>query len=887
MSNEHNSVPQHPSDKKSGKAFRFLKRFIFLLFFLIIFIIGAGFLVGYFYQDEVKSYIVSELNKELNTPIIIEGKDIDFTVLKNFPLASLEFKNVKALDAVKSKKKDTLFKADNISLLFNIVDVFNKNYHIKKIIVNGAVLNIRIDKKGNDNYHFLKSSPDNDSAHFSFALEQVVLKKIQLHYKNAKTQQEADLAINKSAISGKFSDEKYSLAILSELYIDAVKADNTTFLRNKKIQVDLAFDVDNNQKLYDIKKGKFTIEDVLFEATGNIYVKDKTLLDIRIKGKELNIQSVLSLIPNKYKERINEYNSEGEFYFNGTVKGKFSDMTMPQLTADFGINNANITQTTSAISLQKVSLTGSFTNGKKCNAQTSALILKSVYAKLNNGSISGELKLEDFDNLLIDSKINASISLEELQRFVKFDTVETISGQLNLDVFLNGKWTDIHAVSAEKSTITGTVQLTDVNFKIKNNILPFTNINGNFTFDNNNLIITDFAGNIANSDFQLKGEFKNIIGFLFRKNETITIDASLNSKNIDLNELLENKEENSASQSPYKLMFSNRIDFNLNSQIAHLEFRKFEASDIKGIVKLRNRQLTVDPIVISTMNGTFSTKGIVDGSDTSKLYISCISEAKNINVTKMFTAFENFGQMTVTNKNIKGNVTAIIQLKTPVSPELAVDMDNLYANIDMTIEKGELNNIESMKSLSRFIELQELMNVRFASLKNQLEVKNKLVTIPKMEINSNAINLLASGTHSFNNDINYKIKLTLDDLLSKKAKKNKKENDEFGEVSEDERKKTNLFLSMTGTVDKPVIKYDTKEAVQQFKQNIKTEKQTVKGLLKEEFGLFKKDTALKARPKKQEQKLKIEWEENKKPNPKQEEKKELKVPKKPVDDEDF
>jgi len=887
MSNENDSVPQIPANNTPRPVLRFFKRIVFLLFFLVILITGGGFLLGHFYQDEVKNYIVSELNKELNTPIIIDGKDIDFTVLQNFPLASLEFKNAKALDAIDGTNKDTLFQIDKISLLFNIVDVFNKKYHIKKIIVNGAVINIRIDKNGNDNYHFWKSSTDSDSAHFSFALEKLLLKKIKLHYKNLKTQQQANLVINKSNISGKFSDEKYSLDVLCDIYVNAIKSDNITFFRKRNIHVQLDFDVDNTQKLYTIKKGKFSIEDILFETSGNIYAKDKTVLDMSIKGKELNIKSVLSLIPNKYKERINEYTSEGEFYFNAKIKGELSNNKKPRLTADFGINKANIRQTANNISLQQVSLKGSFTNGDKCNAQTSVLILSAVYAKLNDGSVSGELKLEDFDNLNIDSKIRTTINLEQLHHFIKFDTIESISGQLRLDVILNGKWRDIYAISAEKSTVTGTVQLTDMNLKVKNNALPFTNINGNFNFDNNNLIVYDLKGNLSNSDFQLKGEFKNIIGFLFRKNETITINASLNSKNIDLNQLLENKAENTTSKSPYKLIFSEHVDFNLNSQIEHLEFRKFEASDIKGIVKLQNRRLTVDPITISTMNGTFSAKGVVDGSDTSKLLVSCISEAKNINVTKMFTAFENFGQPTITDRNIKGIVTAVIQLKTPVSPELSIDLEKLFANIDMTIEKGELNNVESMKSLSRFIDLQELMNVRFSTLKNQFEIKNKIVSIPKMEINSNAINLLASGTHSFNNDINYKIKLTLDDLLSKKAKQNKKENEEFGEVAEDERKRTNLFLSMTGTVAHPIIKYDTKEAVLQFKQNIKTEKQTVKGLLKEEFGLFKKDTTLRATPKKQEQKLNIEWEENKKQNLKQAEKKELKAPKKPSNDEDF
>jgi hypothetical protein len=884
MSNENSSVPQPPANKPR-RVIRFLKRIFLFLLFLIVLIVGGCFIIGYYYQDDVKNYIVTQLNKELNTEIIIDGKDIDFTVLKNFPLASVEFKNVKALDATSSIKKDTLFKAQNISLLFNIVDVFNKKYRIKKIMVEDVILNIRIDKLGNDNYHFWKSSSDKNPANFSFALEKISLKKIQLQYNNDQTRQYVNLIINKSTISGKFSNEIYSLDLSGDVFSHSVKVEKTSFLRKKNIHLEFAFDVDNTQKLYVIKKGKLAVEDSKFEVIGNIRTDSEASIDAGIKGKDLDIRSVLSLIPPVYKEKIDKYRSNGEFYFNANIKGTLSGNKMPQVIANFGINNADITQTTNNISLKNVSLKGSFTNGKKCNAQTSVLTLTSVSASLSQGMISGELTVEDFNDLFIHSKIKTDIALEELQRFMKFDTIENISGALKLDVMVNGKWNDLYAVSAQKSTVTGSLQLMGMDLKIKNNKLPFTGINGNFNFDNNNLLVSDLSGNLSNSDFQMKGEFKNIIGFLLKKNETLLINALFNSENMDFNQLLEDKTSTADLQKPYKLKISEYVDFNLNCQIAHLIFRKFEATAIKGTVKMKNKKIMMDSIAISTMNGSISTSGIIDGNDSSRLMINCVSQIKNINVTKMFTAFENFGQTTVTDKNIKGIVTANIQLQTPVNDDLNIDLNNLFANIDMTIEKGELNNVASMKNLSRFIDLQELMNVRFSTLKNQFEVKNKVVTIPKMEINSNAINLSASGTHSFDNNINYKIKLTLDELLFNKAKNNKKENDDFGEVAEDDRKHTNIFLSMTGTVENPVIRYDTKEAIQQFKNNIKTEKQTVKGLLKEEFGFFKKDTTLKSPTKKPEPKFKIEWKENN--TPPKAEKKEITVPKKPVDNEDF
>jgi VCBS repeat-containing protein len=183
----------------------------------------------------------------------------------------------------------------------------------------------------------------------------------------------------------------------------------------------------------------------------------------------------------------------------------------------------------------------------------------------------------------------------------------------------------------------------------------------------------------------------------------------------------------------------------------------------------------------------------------------------------------------------------------------------------MSIEKGELLHYEPMKNLSRFVAVSELDDIKFATLQNQIEIKDQKIFIPKMNLESSAMNVTLSGTHSFNNEIDYHFKVLLSDLLFQKARKAKKENDEFGVVEDDKSGKTGLFISMTGTVDNPVIKYDKQGAKQNLKANMVEEKQTLKQILKEEFGLFKKDTALNRKDKpKEDGKFIIKWDEDEK-----------------------
>jgi hypothetical protein len=873
-----------PSPRKTPWILRFLRRLFIFVFIFILLLIGTGFVIGYFYKDEVKEYIVGQLNKQLNTQVIVDGKDIDFTVLKNFPYASVDFKHVKALDAGESKNKDTLFKAGEISMQFNIMDIFRKNYHIKKVEISDVDLRVRIDKNGNDNYHFWKESSDTGTTAFSFALEKIVLNGIRLSYKDFKSRQSIDGVIKKSALSGEFSNAEYTLSSVSDLFVNYIKTDSLTFLRKKNIHTEFDLDIDNKISAYKIKSGKLKIEGLLFEVFGSIINSEKEpIVNMGVRGKDMDIKSVLSLIPDKYKGRTNDYESSGEFYFNATIQGSVAKGKYPGIIADFGIKNAEITQVKENIVLKNVNLNGHYSNGNKAESKPSMLTISPFSANIYKGAVTGELALRNLDHPSFDGKIKGDFNLETLQRFVKIDTIETITGNLTVDGVFSGDGKDLSTGNYNTITASGSLSVDAMNMKLKNNPLTFNDINGDFRFDNNDLAVNHLTGKIASSDFELKGFFRNIIGYAFKENQDITVEASLRSKNMDLNELLANKNTSSSSKNKYKLKFSEHIDANLNSEIEHLVFRKFDATDIHGIIRLKGKKMVLDPVTLSTMNGTITTSGLIDGSDSTEVLITCFSDVNGIDISKMFSEFENFGQTSITDKNIRGKATAKINFASVLTPELQMDPDKIYAGVDMTIENGEMLNVEAMKSLSRFIELKDLENIKFSTLKNQIEIKNQVISIPKMEVKSSAINIVASGTHTFNNEINYKIKLSLNELLSKKAKQAKKENDEFGEVADDGLGRTNIFLSMTGTIDNPVIKYDSKSAIQNVKQDLKVEKQTLKTILKDEFGLFKKDSTLtnKEKIKKEEEtKFTINWDDASK----KEVKKEIKPPKKPEDD---
>jgi hypothetical protein len=105
--------------------------------------------------------------------------------------------------------------------------------------------------------------------------------------------------------------------------------------------------------------------------------------------------------------------------------------------------------------------------------------------------------------------------------------------------------------------------------------------------------------------------------------------------------------------------------------------------------------------------------------------------------------------------------------------------------------------------------------------------------------------------------VDYKVKLSLSELISKRRKP---QPNEFGEEDEKTRG-ISLYLSITGPVSQLKYVFDRKGAKAQLKEDAKKEKEVIKEIFKQEFSI-KKDTTLKNVEKKNENNDELEFEDN-------------------------
>ncbi|MFN8115721.1 MAG: AsmA-like C-terminal region-containing protein [Bacteroidia bacterium] len=834
---------------------------------------GISVSLVFIYEEEVVNLIIKELNKHLKTEVRIDPKNIDLTIIKSFPDCALEFKELTAMDAKEFESKDTLLHAKRLALAFNIKDLFNKNYTIKKIELSDAQCHLKIDKKGNANYIVWKTdsaNTGNDS--LKFALEKISLNSVDVTLKDSKHKIKLNTSIKEINFKGNFNEDNYTLISDGSAYVNLFQVEKVKYLNNKNLKFDIEFDVTGST--YTIRKSETSINYTQLVSNGAFVIKDNLQsLDINFNGKNLDISTTLSLLPEKFQNQIDDYESDGEFYASGECHYKNGQPFI--LKSDFGIKKATITYKEKNTTLNNVNLLGNIT----VNENRSNLTLKNISANLNSNTFTGDVEVTNFKDPYLKLKLAANTKLEELIAFYPIDTLENLSGSINLNAEIEGLISEMKANAYSPSIkANGNAVITDLKATFKQTDKHINIPEGKLELNNRNLNVYNLKLIRGNSDVKLIGELPNFLAYLFDSKEPLTVVAQVTSDKIELEDFLfgaGKSSENSAINIP------DNLDFNVAVDVKHLTFTKFVADNIKGNMLLKNQKIALKEVSLNATDGEVKLNAFADASG-ENLKVSADCDLTNLNIQKLFTQLNNFGQTTIQDNNLKGFVTAGIDFSGTWDKKLNADLNSINVTSSILIERGELIGFKPLESLAKYIDVNELKHIKFSTLQSAVEIKNRVITIPKTSIKSNAINLDLWGKHTFENQIDYHIQLLLSEIIAKRPKKNKDFDEELSLVENDPENRRSVFILMTGPIDNPTIKYDRKGAKEKIKEDIKQEKQNLKQLLKEEFGFFKKDSIKLKETEKSNQKFQIQvGEEKPKAN------KPLQPKKKEEEDDDF
>ncbi|MBI4647853.1 MAG: hypothetical protein HY738_14995 [Bacteroidia bacterium] len=856
---------------------KYFKFILIIILRLIILIAAGGYFLSKFYGDEIKNRIIGELNKQLTIKIDVEKVDFSpYTFLQNFPNVSVDLYNVTAFSNSKCDKKyftintDTLLVTGKLSLQFSITDIWKENYELTHIIAEKGRLNLFIDAKGNGNYEFWKSDTSQTGGNIEIKIKDLKIKDMALTYIDLYNDINIKSFTEFISLQGNFGSEKYLLVVETGMFTRHLTVGKVKYIKNHNVEIQVDMSVDKD--LYAFKEGSLKIAGLRFDLTGTIKADKEPALDLVIKGDELDIPAFVSVMPPQYLKYTENYRNTGDLFFETTIQGKVSNKRYPHINTVFGIKNGTIFKKDSDVELTNVVIDGNFSNGASNCISSSELHFTKFSADMRDSKLSGEFSITNFEKPYIKLMGDVNFDLSELSCLFRLDTIEILTGRLTGNINFNGKINNLEKLTSEdfrNAQTQGDVKLQEVSFKLIGNEYLYHNLSGTISFRNNDLQLDNIHFDISDQEFNINGLLKNFLNYLFLDNQTVSIEGYFNCPSLDLPKLLSKDERGNTSSEIPEIVLPDNINLNVAMSIDKFQWQKFVASNVKGSLLYHNKQLVINDMNLKTMGGLVRANIEIEQQPDKNIFIRTTTETENIDITKLFYSFDNFGQEFIIDKHLKGRVTSSIYFSSLWSNTLVPYENEIYAESELEISNGELINFEPMMELSKFIEVEELKHVRFSTLKNTILIKDRLISIPQMDINSSAINISASGIHSFENEYSYKVKALVSELLARKAKRDNKDNNSFGTVEDDGLGRTNIYLLITGKGEDCKISYDKKKIKEVIKDDYQNEKNELKTILKEEFGWFKNDSSLikkkqekeKEQEEKKKQPYKLVWDE--------------------------
>ena len=540
------------------------------------------------------------------------------------------------------------------------------------------------------------------------------------------------------------------------------------------------------------------------------------------------------------------YQSKGNMYFKAAVKGTVSAKKSPLITASFGCRNVEFFHPASKQRLEQLAFTGTFTNGSRRHSRTTALTLKDVRGTLRGKPFSGECTYRNFTDPHLSAKITADVDLASALQVFPLEAITEGRGHAQLQLSFDGNLAELKRnPGSPKVKAAGEINLQQATFLFKGFDLLLSDLSGRLQVNKSHFAVQHLRGRLGRTDFELNGFFRNAVAWLLTSRNDLSLEADLVSHFVDLDQLLARQQQpaslsaaetgaaarpvSSKGPAQYELAFSPGFACNLHCDIGQLRFRRLRARQLKGRVVLRDKVLTSPALTVQALGGSFAFKGSVDARQPDLIKVMTISKLLNIQADSLLYVLENFGQNFLQDRHVRGRLSADIAADLFYDHQLNARTDLLVADVNGRITQGELLRFVPLQRLAGFLNADELQHLRFDDLHNKLQIRNRTLYIPEMEIRTSLSalpTLSISGSHTFDQLMDYRLRLPLTQLQRKQDP-----DEAYGPVAHRETAPAQLFLTLKGTPENFKIGYDTERLKDKWKQDLKNEKEELKNAL--------------------------------------------------------
>ena len=494
-----------------------MKKLLIGLFILFILIITALISVPIIFKDDIKNAVDDAVAENINAKV--QFPDVNLSLIRNFPNITVTLKEL-AVDNNAPFEGVRLFSAKEISLTLDIMSVIKGDkIEILGFLLDEPTINIIIKKDRTANYDIAVASDEEEEEEetsedtpFNIGIKKWEIRNGNISYVDATMP--VDVKIEKVNHSGKgdFSQDVFDMITKTSLEGFSCKLDGIKYLNQSTFKADLTMNIDNTNSKYTFKENSLTLNDFSFFFDGWLTMAESMDIDITYGVKDTKFSHVLSLVPGVFMEGFEQMKTEGNFAFDGFIKGVYNDSLgqMPAFNFNLQVADAMFQYPDLPSAVKNIAVDLKI-NSEQDKMESMEIMLNKFHLDMGSNPIDAKalVKLQNsFDAYDLDADVNANLNLGELTQFYPIDGT-ILKGLFSVNAKIKGIYDSLHMpnTNATMSMKEGYVKSADFD-------APLENMNFSMLVKNESGELSNTIVDVAHFSMLLDGEPVSIRAYI-------------------------------------------------------------------------------------------------------------------------------------------------------------------------------------------------------------------------------------------------------------------------------------------------------------------------------------------------------------------------------------
>ncbi|MEJ7589062.1 MAG: AsmA-like C-terminal region-containing protein, partial [Ferruginibacter sp.] len=728
--------------------------------------------------------VTTEIGKKLNGKVTVEEVELSF--FSQFPKIAVLLNNVSVTDSMFKQHGHTFFHAGKIFARLSILRLIQKKAPLNGLSLEKGEIYMYTDTSGYTNTYLARQKKDSlagKGRDEKSELKYIGLKEVSFILDDRQRKKLHNYFVNALAIRLDENNESFLLDTKAEIFIHnmAFNLARGEFFKGQKFTG--KFEVVYNKSLkqlqfesIDIKlsgqpfnlSGRFDLKEVAPQFSLRAHVKNM----LYNQGKSMmpkRIDSSLSLVALDKPLDV-------DVNITGPLKGG-----EPYIYVGWTAKNTGLK--TPFLDFATASFEGYFTNESNKalprSDSNSIINISNFLAEWRGLPIkSGNIEILNLLAPILTTDLAADFALTKLNEVIGSSFLQLQSGNGSVNITYKGP---IVRNNNTNSLINGSVSFKEGSLLYAPRDVEMKNVSGELLFKNSDVFVKDLQCDVFNNKILMQGQAKNLLTLINTEPGKASINWNISTPSLDLGAfifLLKPGKKITVSRGKNNLATAasnidevlQKASLHVNLDAAGLNYKKFEAHNVNADITLLANKYILNNVSMTHAGGSMQMSGSLINQNANYLLATLKTSMENVDVSKVLHAFDNFGQDAIMSQNLVGKLTTKIDATLGLDESGKVFPNSVKSTVDFSLKNGALVNFEPVKKLQNFLfKNRDFENIRFAELKNRLEINNRDIKINRMEIQSNILSFFIEGVYSMKGNTDISIQVPLNNLKKRDA----------------------------------------------------------------------------------------------------------------------